>query len=512
MATEVELKLQMDRRHLERLRRHPAIQELKQGRAVTRTLTSVYFDTARHHLYDAGVSLRIRHIGARRIQAVKVQAANGAGSSHLSRDEWEQEIAGDQPDHQALREAGIAGVIARASGGNTLHPVFTTRFRRTTYCLGNGTWEMELTLDLGEVEAGQTTAPICEAELELKRGSPADLYSVARRLAQDLPLRVALGSKADRGFDLVTGRTPSAVKADRLTLRPDMTGAQAFQAIGRACLHHLLLNEPALRDGRQPEAVHQMRVALRRLRSAMSIFGEGIDGPETESIKAELKWITAQLGAARDLDVFTADILGPVLTEAADDGGLTALQALFQARRDEAYERALAAVDQPRYAQMVLDVGAWLETLPLRDSPRLAQPIETLAPEIMTARHGRTLKKGRHFKSLGPAQRHRLRIHIKKLRYATEFFESLMGRKKAAKFAANLAALQDDLGHLNDIDVAQTLIRDCIAEGTSPNDSTLSFAAGEVIGWHRAQAKGAKRLAVAARGWKRFTRAKRFWR
>jgi inorganic triphosphatase YgiF len=512
MATEIELKLQMDPRHLERLRRHPAIREVKQGRAVTRTLTSVYFDTDRHDLYAAGVSLRIRHIGARRIQAVKVRPADGAGGSgHLSRDEWEQDIAGDQPDHHALREAGIAGVIARASGGNTLRTLFTTRFRRSTTVLSNGAWEIELTLDTGEVEAGQARWPICEAELELKRGSPADLYSIARLLARDLPLRVALGSKADHGYALVTGHGPEPVKANRLTLRPDMTAAQALQAIGRACLQHLLLNEPALRQARHPEAVHQMRVALRRLRSAVSIFKGIIEDADVQPITAELKWITAELGAARDLDVFEGDMLAPVVAASPGDDDLLALKAVVEARRGAAYDRALAAIDSPRYTQMVLDVAAWLEGLPSVPSPRRDQPILALAAEILTERHGGTLKKGRRFKRLDATRRHRLRIHIKKLRYAAEFFESLMGRKKAAAFGRRLATLQDALGRLNDTAVAQTLLRTLVEE-TPSSGMAPSFAAGQVVGWHSARAGSADLLADAAREWKRFKRAKRFWR
>lgn len=529
MATEIELKLQMDPRHLDRLRRHAAIQEFKQGRAVTRTLTSVYFDTAQHSLHAAGASLRVRHIGARRVQAVKLRSADGnGGSGHLSRDEWEQDIAGDQPDHRALQAAGIKGLITQASGGASLHPIFVTRFRRAAYRLGTESWEIELTLDKGDVTAGQTSVPICEAELELKRGRPADLYTVACRLARDIPLRVALGSKADRGYGLVTGKPPKPVKAKPVALRPDMTAAAAFQAIGRSCLQHLLYNEPALRHDRNPEAIHQMRVALRRLRSALSVFGGLVQGPDTVAVIAELKWITAELGTARDLDVFIDDILRPVVDAMPDDAGLQGLLETFEARRTIACDRALAAVDQPRYTQMVLAVAAWLEagawlSPPTTDgegdgvaqNDRLTRPVSALAAEILSARHTAVLKTGRRFDHLDAPHRHRLRIQIKKLRYTTEFFSSLFRRKKTKAFAGRLTLLQDRLGQLNDATVAQTLLHAVAHEQDHatphPSTRTLAFAAGQAAGWHRAHSAADGLLDDAAHDWKTFTRAKPFW-
>lgn len=524
MATEIELKLEMDPHHLDRLRRHPAVQEFKQGRAVTRTLTSVYFDTAQHRLHAAGASLRVRHIGARRIQAVKLRSADGnGGSGHLSRNEWEQDIVGDQPDHQALSAAGIEGLIGQASGGDSLHPIFVTRFRRATYHLGTEAWEIELTLDKGEVNAGQTSVPICEAELELKRGCPADLYTVACRLARDVPLRVALGSKADRGYDLVTGTAPEPVKARPVTLRPDMTAAAAFQAIGRACLQHLLHNEPALRQGRNPEAIHQMRVALRRLRSAVSIFGRLTHGPDTTAVLTELKWITAELGAARDLDVFIEDILRPAVDAMPDEAALNDLLATFEDRQTIACDRALAAINQPRYTQMVLAVAAWLEAgtwlNPLTGAgaarTRLLQPVGALAAEILSARHAAVLRKGRNFGHLDAPHRHRLRIQIKKLRYATEFFASLFRPKRTKAFTARLARLQDRLGQLNDAAVAQTLLHGVVhtVDHATPHPAsrTLAFAAGQVAGWHRTHSAASGLPDDAARDWKAFSRAKPFW-
>ncbi|MGC2857768.1 CHAD domain-containing protein [Novispirillum sp. DQ9] len=526
MATEIELKLDVEPRHLDRLRRHAAVREAKQGRAVTRTLVSVYFDTPQQHLRKAGAALRVRHIGERRVQAVKTRQAEdaeGAGGGHLSRGEWEREITGDAPDPDALREAGLGDLLDTKGVADALRPVFATRFRRSAYVLKGDTWEIEMTLDDGEVDTSTACAPLCEVELELRRGRPADLYALARRLAADVPLRVSLTSKAERGYHLAAGTRPEPYKAPPLVLDPGLTAAQAFQAIGRACLHHLLHNEPALREHRAPEAVHQMRVALRRLRSALSLFGDLVAGPQAEALGGEMKWITGELGAARDLDVFLAEILAPVAAAAPHDPGLAALVEIVTGRRDAAYERALAATASARFTHLVLDVAAWLETgdwLTPDDAmarARLEGPVRGLATAILGSRHGRALKKGRHFARLDAEHRHRVRIVVKKLRYATEFFESLYGRRKTKAFRKALAGVQEELGRLNDVAVARALLHD-LAEAQDPAapppaQRERAFAAGLVAGWHHARVEGpdAATLADATKAWKTFAKAAPFW-
>lgn len=519
MTTETELKLALEPRALERLRRHPVVRELKRGRGVTRTMTSVYFDTPDHRLHHAGASLRIRHVGRRRIQTLK--SADGTGGGHMSRTEWEQEIATERPDAAVLRAADLA-LLKRAEVIDRLKPVFTTQVRRTTYRLGNGVWEAELALDHGAVEVGGRSEPLCEAELELKQGRPAHLFDLARRLMEDIPLRVTVGSKADRGYALATGERPRPVKAEPIPLTPGMTSADAFRAIGRACLRHLLVNEALLRGERHPESVHQMRVAMRRLRSALSVFGPMVATPGAEAVKAELKWLTGELGPARDLDVFLAEILGPVHAAYSDEPGMERLIAAFEHRRAAAYERALSAVETLRFTRMVLDVAAWIEDGDWRDPSGhgtvdapgiLARPIEGLAADILEARRAKVRKRGRHFAKLDAERRHRVRIQVKKLRYAVEFFQSLFGKKKTKTFTRALTALQGHLGRLNDIAVAHAMLRDLVADGEPPPRGKAArqraFAAGLVTGWHAAQADDV--LDAAKQAWKAFAKSKPFW-
>jgi triphosphatase len=143
----------------------------------------------------------------------------------------------------------------------------------------------------GKVEAGPQSSPLCELELELKRGESAELFKLARMLAEEVPVQLAVKSKAERGYALIAGKVPGAVKAAPVALTPDCSRQAAFQTIARACLRQLVANAPVTLRG-DPEGLHQMRVALRHLRAAISLFADMLLGPQTEEMKAQFKWIT----------------------------------------------------------------------------------------------------------------------------------------------------------------------------------------------------------------------------
>src|SRR5262245_20680366 len=141
--------------------------------------------------------------------------------------------------------------------------------------------EIELTVDKGKIEAGRQSTPLCELELGLKRGESAELFKLARVLAEEVPVQLAVKSQAERGYALVAGEEPQAVTAAPVALTPDWSRQAACKAIARACLRQLVANTPATLRG-DPEGVHQMRVALRRLRAAISLFADMLLDPQTE--------------------------------------------------------------------------------------------------------------------------------------------------------------------------------------------------------------------------------------
>lgn len=507
---EIELKLEVAPDDMDRLRRHSLVRQTRKGRAHTQPLKSVYFDTPDFLLFDGGASLRVRHAGRRRIQNVK---ARGDGSAGLfSRKEWEHDISGDIPDPQAILATGLQDLFARPGVLEELRPLFVTEFKRTTYTLGNGTWEVALTFDRGAVTADGGSQPISEIELELVRGDPAHLFEIARALHEAAPLRLSTRSKSERGYALLGGVEHDPVKAPDIPVTAEMPLRDAIQTICRSCQRHLLHNEPALRDRKEPEAVHQMRVALRRLRSALSVFRGEVAGPATESLVAGLKWLTAELGPARDTDVFIAEILGPVGEAHPDEDGLPMLLHRFEKRRGQHYRRAIAAVDSHRFTDLMLELGGWIEGGSWQHpvSPDLAErldrPVGGRAAELLETAHAKVLKKGKRFASLDAASRHRLRVRIKKLRYAAEFFGDLWSDKKTRAYVKTLKGLQEHLGALNDIAVAHDQLHAAVGKDA---DRREVWAAGLVAGWHGGREAG---LLDAARAeWKDFTDAKPFW-
>ncbi len=507
---ETELKLLLKPEAMRRLRRHSLVQGLKQGHAATRRLKSVYFDTSDWRLRDHGVVLRVRHAGRRRIQTLKTMGNGHSGIA--TRPEWEAEIRGDRPELIALHAAD--GVLPDAADRllRGLRPVFTTDFRRTTYRLGTPEWEVELALDEGELVADRGQAPIVEAELELKRGEPKILFDLARSLQKDVPARVSVASKAERGFALVDGVAPQPQKARAPALPSDSSAGDSFRAIARSCAAQLLANQDCLFETRDPEAVHQMRVALRRLGSAMRLFESFLDTPETAALSEEMRWLQSHLGPARDAEILITAVFDPLVEIFGREAGYRALREAFESRRQAVLDDALATLAAPRFTQFVLGLGAWIEGgdwLITDDPSRLAlldEPATIFAAALLDRLDRSARKSLRGLASLDEERRHRARIRVKRLRYAMEFFASLFPKRKAKRLVQTLARLQDHLGLLNDIAVAARLLRDH-AEGA--RDPALILSAGKIIGWHAGRVP--KLLAEADSERRAAEKLRRFW-
>ncbi len=455
---EVELKLEADAAGLEALRAHPAIREALE-RATVKPLDATYFDTPDRDLRRAGISLRIRRSGDRRIQTIK--AANGPSAGLFDRDEWEREVPGDALDLSDLDEGPAADLLGDPAVASALAPAFAVRVERTTLDLDHGGSTAELTIDEGVVEAGGRKDAVTEVEIELKAGEAADLFGLARDLVRAAPLRLGIRTKAERGYALLENKPLKAVKSTAAHVMPGMSAGEGFQAIGRACLAHLLRNEPVLRLAREPDAVHQMRVAMRRLRAAISLHRSIVDDARREAVAAEVKWMAGELGEARDLDVFIAGTARPARRAHPEDGDIAALVEGLEEQRERAYAAALAALGSDRFRAMLIDVAEWIEAGPwlsAEDETRDA-PVESFAAGVLARRSKRILKRGARLAELEPEPRHELRIAVKKLRYAVEFFAPAFEGRKAERrrrtYLEALERLQEHLGDLNDVAVGR---------------------------------------------------------
>jgi inorganic triphosphatase YgiF len=484
------------------------------------TLVSVYFDTDKFKLRNKGLSLRVRRAGRRHVQTVKQDA--GASAVLLVRNEWERDIAGTQPDLDAARDTALAPLLSKKLRRN-LKPVFETRVRRTVYPIHSGGSEIELTIDKGKVEAGGHSTPLCEVELELKHGESAELFKLARALAEEVPVQLAVKSKAEQGYALVAGEEPTAVKATPVALAPVSSRQAAFEVIARACLHQLVANRSVMQNG-DPEGLHQMRVALRRMRAAISLFSDMLADPQTDGMKAEFKWIAGELGPARELDVFVECAVKPVADGRPNRPGMAVLTKELRHKREDAFARAQAAVESARFRALVLATAEWIESGDwTRNADDLARglrerPIAAAAADELRRRRKKILQRGARLKEIDPQLRHKLRIQAKKLRYASEFFAGAFPGKRAARrrkdFVAALSMLQDTLGDLNDIAVHEALTERIVDEQAASDKrrrgrAKKAFAAGRISG--REEARAAAVLMELERAYGLFAKAKPFW-
>lgn len=512
---EIELKLAVPADAMTRLRAHPALTTGTRSRAVTRTLESTYFDTPDQRFERSGVTLRVRRAGDAFVQTVK-----GDGDGLITRGEWEAPVTGPAPDLAAITDETPLALLGPVAA-DELRPVFATVVRRTIRVIERNGARIEVAFDSGELRLPDgVTAPLSEVELELKAGETDALYDLALELAANAPVRIETRSKSARGYALAAGRLDAPVKAGRLDLTPDTTVEAALSGILSACLLHLSANEASALSGRDQEGVHQMRVALRRMRSAAVLFKSLLPVRDRDWLVAEIKWLGGHLGPARDWDVFLSELLAPladVVTRTGDAAladDLERLRRAAEAQRQAAYDRVRAALAEPRHALFLLRLAAWINGRGWRNQPvseasiRLFEPVTALADRLLDRRHRRARRAGRGFGRLAPEARHQVRIALKKLRYAAEFFQGLYDDKPARRYAQTLARLQDALGHLNDVATASRLLRNLHPDGATPVPGEAR-AAGIVLGWH---ARGlVDNEPALADLWREFADARPFW-
>ena len=478
MAQEIEIKLSVEPEHARRL--WGIVAKYPHRKPASRRLFSAYYDTPDYRLQSGGVALRLRREGSRWMQTVK-SAGTAAGGLHR-RAEHETQVAVQLPSFPAMIEAGFGKLVADKQTRETLQVAFTTEFRRSSTLLRPRAGTIiEVRLDRGAIAAGERRDPICEVELELKAGQTDALFDLALEIANGLPARLGNRSKAQRGYALAANIEPAPMKASTPSLSADMTVDDAFVAVAFHCLAHLQDNEIGLIAGGNPEYLHQARVALRRLRSAFRVFEPAIPRSHFAQTLDELKAVARMLGDARDLDVFALETLPHA--GSAQHVGVAALYQHTQNARRRAARAVRTALAAPEYTAMLLRLTQALAAGQWRSET--AKPAATnrmllkFATKIVSHRYARVKKRGRQISQLGFSDLHRLRIQIKRLRYAIEFFMPLFEGKAQGSLRA-LVDLQELLGRLNDGASAWKRL-DALATEDSSTD--YQQAIGFLRGW-----------------------------
>ncbi len=495
-SREVELKFLFGRDDLAKVEALPEFHE-DLARAARHQVSTTYFDTPDQDLWKKGFSLRIRKSGDRYLETIKQETA-----SLIARGEWETETNSATLDLDYAETTPLADLVGKRRVKAELRPVFEVAVERRVFEVNVNGAEIEGVIDVGHIEAGGAKLPVCELELELKAGTPHALFDVARAACALAPLRLGLLSKAERGFRLAAGLSGRSAKGSDPRLRGDMTCKEAFQEICRACLHDLMLNVVALDGSDYVEGVHQARVAIRRLRAALTLFKPMIVDDAFEALSGELKWLAGLLGTARDLDVMQLEGAGAVPALANGE---------VEARRSAAHEAVRDGFAGERCRMFLVDLVAWIEAGAWQQQQ--AESAETCVADFVTRRlrkrHKRLVAAGRDLAGLDPAARHRIRIDAKKMRYMSEFFldvpEVAMRRKACKSFVKALEKLQEALGEMHDIEVREAfLARELVA---AVGDERGESAAGYV---EAALTDTSKQLARALDAYARLAAAKPF--
>ena len=497
-APETELKLRVSPRH-----RREALAALRaiagSRRGATRQLVASYYDTPSLDLWQQCIALRLRREGRRWLQTLK--GGGSAVSGVHRRIEIEAPIAGPEPDLSRLPRHPLTRVLRRRDVAEALAPVFGADIVRTLFLLEPAPGVVvEAAFDCGVLRSGRRREPVCEIELELKSGPLPALFALARQLAERLPITLEHRSKAERGYALYRDGIAPPSKAVPVTLSPGMSAGQAFHAIAAASLAQVQANEHGAANADDPEYLHQMRVGLRRLRSVFRLFGDRL-GEDVQSHDEALRTIAAALGPAREWDVLVTETL-PAMP---DQPAQADLLAVCEQQRRKARSRSKKSIKTNTYNESMLALGHWLVEPSTGSGAAWQEPAAAVAAHILAGCHARVLKRGRRLSSRTPAELHRLRIAVKRLRYAVEFFTDLFQVKAMARQRRLLAELQDILGFINDAAAVEALL----AVARQNSRRMPGTAAQAVIDWHL-------RLAGVQRGkldsaWRRFRQAKRPW-
>lgn len=477
MGQEIELKLALAESAQRNFLRHPLLR--KATRRQTCKLVNLYYDTPTLELRKHGIGLRLRAQGSLWLQTVKCAGKSAGGLS--ARPEWETPYVGHF-DFNAIDNSTVRDWLEQPKLKAHIAPIFETSFQRVTweFDLGRGV-RIALMLDRGWIASGGRRQAISEVEIEIIEGDEAHLFDIAAQLAERVSLAPAPLSKADRGYRLFRRTPETPVKAAALTITPEENPVSTFRQIALSCLDHLQRNHAGASASDNPEYIHQMRVATRRLRAALRLFRPLLPDSLETKILPSLREVMAILGHARDYDVLLTEIASPVLGALPDEPRLAALVGIITERRFVVRQQALHLLGSPRFGVIVLHALATIHAIKVgadETAPSVATTLDFAAHQL------RRLRK----KVLGlaaqaciddPPSLHALRIGIKRMRYALEFFAPLAPPRALRRMHVQLVSLQETLGQINDLANAGELLMNC-----AKDDPRLREAVTLIGGWH----------------------------
>ena len=472
----------------------------------TKELKDTYYDTEDWRLYRAGYALRVRRDG-KSVEATMKALVPAEEGVRRRREISEPLRSGGM---KTLRRArGPVGERLRSlAGARDLRPLFENRTRRRVFELrpeGDADDSCgEVALDESEISANGESARLSRVEVEVGPGDGQDrVEGLVESLRASLGLRPTETSKFGTGL-AVAGLTPGgAPDLGPAEVDASMTAGEVAFAVLRRHFSIMLDHEPGVRLGEDPEELHDMRVATRRLRATLKLYAPFLP-KRAERLERDLKWLAGSLGDVRDLDVH----LDHLSREAPgwDEETLERVSAALEERRDEARRRMMETLDADRYERLVSGLSGMVRR---GRSPEEPPPILEAAPEIVGRRYKKVRKAAKKLEPGSPPEDfHDLRKKGKRLRYAIEPLQGIYG-KPAKKMVDLLKVMQDDLGEHQDLVVFAGLMRELAVAGDLPPQAVFSM--GSVAGRYAHDASRRREILPEARPigslskrWKRF--------
>ncbi len=439
-------------------------------------LQSTYFDTADLALWRQGFVLRMRDISPQlRVQCVKSTALQAHSSFH--RTEIEVAATGEAPDFTLFSPDLMHQLIA-VTCGQALIPRFTTSVMRQTLEVRHAESVIEVSVDEGEIIADGQIVPLCEIELELKSGPTAGLFRFAVDFAQAHGLILGLASKSERGFRLVVGAVAGPVHASSSTLRRDISLRAAIVQILSGTLQHFTSNWAALEADGNAETVHQLRVSLRRMRSAFAVFKPVLADTAAATLGSEARTIADGFAPVRKSDVFHAassEVFAKALTWPK---GTTAFREHMDAVRRHGLSVARDVLRDPATTAFVIRLELFMAELAegLINNKKLDKLAKDFAPAALARFIRRARKSGKSLSSLPPNEMHKLRVTLKKLRYGIAFLDGVLSRPKHwQRISSIITNLQDSLGARNDAAELEQFLAQALGETAQQHAEVVDF-------------------------------------
>jgi inorganic triphosphatase YgiF len=449
MAIETELKLRVAPEDLDRLKSHLFLRSLSTCRAKTLKLYSVYFDTPDLQLHHQKMALRLRRVGHQWLQTLK--GGGGVNAGLHQRNEWEIRVDSEKLDFQAFEAMGAPPL--QDGLRSQVNPLFITDFSRSIRIVKFEGALIEIGLDIGEIRAGKSKHPISEIELELKSGNPLQLFRLALTLLDIAPLEVEQVSKAEYGYRLISPISHYVTKAQNPKPDGKTQVKSALQSMIWSCVFHMQANIPGVINTTNVEYLHQVRVALRRLRVILNMAANIKTDKELASLSVKIAELGTALGRYREWDVFVTEILPSISEENNDDHQTIAREC---AKHHQLNHKLVYDLLRDRdYQQLILRIGAWMNG-EYWNKFIYKNSLLDFAEKILRTYAKKVKQRGLCIQrdKVNNEQLHKLRIACKNLRYSSELLNSIQNHRRNKI----LVKLQHTLGKLNDSAVALRLL------------------------------------------------------